>query len=82
MRSVGEGIFLETFDWLILLGFIHLGYTLYNHRPQDLGVRFLEADVLAPGFFKKCKDLAGTFDFVHTANVLWMIIVGNDAVSL
>ena len=55
---------------LIKLGFIKLGYTLYNHRPQDLGVQFREADVLDSGFFKKCKDLAGRFDFVHSANVI------------
>lgn len=55
---------------LIWLGFIELGYTLYKHRPQDLEVRFRQADVLDPGFFKKCKDLAGQFDFVHSANVI------------
>lgn len=55
---------------LTRLGFIELGYTLYNHRPHDLGVRFREADVLDSDFFKKCKDLAGQFDFVHSANVI------------
>ena len=55
---------------LTRLGFIELGYSLYNHGPQDLGVRFCNADVLDPGFFLKCKHLAGQFDFVHSANVI------------
>ena len=61
---------LKTNGILKVLGFIKLGYTLYNQRPQDLGVRFREADVLDPGFFKQCKDLGGQFDFVHSANVI------------
>ena len=55
---------------LIRLGFINLGYTLYNHRPQDLGVQFHEADMLDSSFFTKRKDLASQFDFVHSANVI------------
>lgn len=53
-----------------MLGFIKLGVLLYNHRPQDLEVQFRQADVLDPGFFKDGKDLAGQFDFVHSANVI------------
>ena len=60
----------ETDDVLILLGFVQLGYNLYNDRPEALGVRFLEIDVLDRDIFKKCKEFAGTFDFVHSANVI------------
>ena len=61
---------LETDDVLISPGFVQLGYTLYNDRPKDLRVQFLEIDVLDPDFFKKYKQFAGTFDFVHSANVI------------
>ena len=62
--------YFETEDVLIASGFVQLGYNLYNDRPEDLGVRFLEIDVLDRNFFQKCKEFAGTFDCVHSANVI------------
>ena len=61
---------IETKDVLISSGFVQLGYNLYNDRPEDLGVRFLEIDVLDQDFFQKCKKFAGKFDLVHSANVI------------
>ena len=51
-------------------GFLKLGFALYNQRPGKSAVRYRIADVLHPQFQEKCSDLAGQFDFVHTANVI------------
>jgi len=53
-----------------LIGFMQLGFSLYNQAPNGFGAQFREADVLHPRFFEECSDLAGRFDFVHTANVI------------
>ena len=53
-----------------LIGFVHLGFSLYNQARYGFGVQFREANVLGPQFYEKCSDLAGRFDFVHTANVI------------
>jgi len=49
---------------------MQLGFSLYNQARYDFGAQFREADVLHPRFFEECSDLAGRFDFVHTANVI------------
>ena len=43
---------------------------MYSQRPGKSAVRFREADVLDPQFRETCSDLAGQFDFVHSANVI------------
>ena len=50
--------------------FIQLGFSLYNQVQYSFGARFRKADVLDPRFYDNCIDLAGRFDFVHTANVI------------
>jgi len=52
------------------IGFMQLGFSLYNQTRNSFGAQFMEANVLDPRFFEECSGLAGRFDFVHTANVI------------
>ncbi|KAG8630059.1 hypothetical protein KVT40_001678 [Elsinoe batatas] len=50
--------------------FFDIGLELYNHTQKDLKVHLIGADVLASDFFDRHQGLKGTFDIVHSANVI------------